>query len=240
MSDTAQTTSGGAQDFYGKRYLAEFIGTLALVLVGCGAITASGFGAAFPLAILSIGLAFGLTVTAMAYGIGPISGAHINPAVTVSMWVAGRMNAKDAISYIVAQCLGAVVGAGILLVMLKGRTQGYNVADGLGQTGWSTYGVWAAILAEFVGTLLFTLVILNATSERGATPVAGLVIGLTLAVLHLAFINVSGNSLNPARSLGPAVFVGGTAIQQLWMFLVVPTLAGAVSGWLVRGKILDA
>ena len=240
MNGTAQTTTISVQDLYDKRYLAEFVGTLALVLVGCAAITVSGFGAAFPLAILSIGLAFGLTVTAMAYGIGPISGAHLNPAVTVSMWVAGRMNAKDAIAYIIAQCLGAVVGAGILLVILKGRTQGYNAADGLGQTGWSAYGVWAAILAEFIGTLLFTLVILNATSERGATPVAGLVIGLTLAVLHLAFINVSGNSLNPARSLGPAVFVGGTAIKQLWLFLVVPTIAGAVAGWLVRAKILDS
>jgi aquaporin Z len=111
------------------------------VLVGCAAITVSGFGGAFPLAIVSIGLAFGLTVTAVAYGLGPISGAHLNPAVTVSMWVAGCMNAKHAISYIVAQCLGAVVGAGILLVILKSRTQSYSAADGLGQTGWSAYGV---------------------------------------------------------------------------------------------------
>jgi aquaporin Z len=240
MNGTAQTTTTSAQGFYDKRYLAEFVGTLALVLVGCAAITVSGFGGAFPLAILSIGLAFGLTVMAMAYGIGPISGAHINPAVTVAMWVAGRMNVKDAISYIIAQCLGAIVGAGILLVILKSRAQGYNAADGLGQTGWSDYGVWAAILAEFIATLLFTLVILNATSERGTTPVAGLAIGLTLAVLHLAFINVSGCSLNPARSLGPAVFVGGTAIAQLWLYLLVPTIAGAVAGWLVKAKVLDA
>ena len=114
------------------------------------------------------------------------------------------------------------------------------MADGLGQTGWKDYGVWAALLSEFIGTLLFTLVILNVTSERGAGPIAGLAIGLTLAVLHLAFINVSGCSLNPARSLGPAVFVGGTAIGQLWLFLVVPTIAGAIAGWLVKGKLLDA
>ena len=236
MNANASPTS----DYWDKRYLAEFVGTLALVLVGCAAITISGFGGAFPLAILPIGLAFGLTVTAMAYGVGPISGAHLNPAVTVSMWVAGRMGAKDAISYIVAQCLGALVGAGILAVILKSRAGGYNLADGLGQTGWKEYGVWAVVLSEFIGTLLFTLVILNVTSERGAGPIAGLAIGLTLAVLHLAFINVSGCSLNPARSLGPAVFVGGTAIGQLWLYLVVPTIAGAASGWLVKGKLLDA
>jgi aquaporin Z len=233
------TSETAAIDYWDKRYLAEFVATLALVLVGCAAITVSGFGGAFPLAILPIGLAFGLTVTAMAYGIGSISGAHLNPAVTVAMWVAGRLNGRDAVGYIIAQCLGAVVGAGILAVILKSKTGGYNLADGLGQTGWKDYGVWAAIIAEFVGTLLFTLVILNATSERGATPVAGLAIGLTLAVLHLGFINVSGCSLNPARSLGPAVFVGGTAIAQLWLYLIVPTIAGAVSGWLVKGKILD-
>ena len=232
--------ASATHDYWDKRYLAEFVGTLALVLVGCASITVSGFGGAFPLAILPIGLAFGLTVTAMAYGVGPISGAHLNPAVTVSMWVAGRMSSKDAISYIVAQCLGAVIGAGILAVMLKSRAGGYNLADGLGQTGWKDYGVGAVILAEFIGTLLFTLVILNVTSERGAGQIAGLAIGLTLAVMHLAFINISGCSLNPARSLGPAVFVGGTAIGQLWLYLVVPTIAGAVSGWLVKGKLLDA
>src|SRR5712692_6266321 len=121
-----QAAAAATHNYLDKRYLAELVGTLALVLVGCGAITMSGFGGAFPLAIPAIGLAFGLTVMAMAYGIGPISGAHLNPAVTVSMWVAGRMEAKDAIAYIIAQCLGAVVGAGILLVILKGRTQGYN------------------------------------------------------------------------------------------------------------------
>jgi aquaporin Z len=237
MDGNAATTT--MHDYWDKRYLAEFVGTLALVLVGCGAITMSGFGGAFPLAILSIGLAFGLTVMAMAYGIGPISGAHVNPAVTVAMWVAGRMGAKDAISYIIAQCIGALVGAGLLVILLKSKSGGYNIADGLGQTGWKDYDAGAAMLSEFIATLLFTLVILNATSERGATPVAGLAIGLTLTVLHLGFITVSGCSVNPARSLGPAVFVGGTAIKQLWLYLVVPTVAGAVSGWLVKAKLLD-
>jgi aquaporin Z len=234
----ADTVVAPVPDF--KRYLAEFIGTLALVLIGCASITASGFGGAFPNSILSIGLAFGLTVTAMAYGLGSFSGAHLNPAVSVAMWVAGRMTLKDAISYTIAQCIGALVGAGILLLLLKSKTGGYDhVTQGLGQTGWKDYPMWAALVAEFIGTLLFILVILHVTGERGASLVAGLIIGLTLAVLHLAFINISGNSLNPARSLGPAVFVGGIAIKQLWLFLVVPTVAGAVAGWLVRTKILD-
>ncbi len=235
-----QAAATAAHDYLDKRYLAELVGTLALVLVGCGTITIAGFGAAFPLGILAIGAAFGLTVTAMAYGIGPISGAHLNPAVTVSMWVAGRMEVKDAISYIAAQCIGALVGAGILVVILKSKSGGYDLSSGLGQTGWKDYSVWAAMLSEFIATLLFTLVILNATSEKGATPVAGLIIGLTLMVLHFPFINVTGFSVNPARSLGPAVYVGGTALEQLWLYLVVPTVAGAVSGWLVKGKILDA
>jgi aquaporin Z len=228
------------QDYLDKRYLAELVGTFALIFVGCASITISGFGGAFPLAIPFIGLAFGLTVMAMAYGLGPISGAHLNPAVTVAFWASGRMGPKDAISYIVAQRIGALVGAGLLLVFLKSKSGGYDVANGLGQTGWKDYSVWAAMLSELVATLLFALVILNATSEKGATPVAGLAIGLTLTVLHLAFINVSGCSVNPARSLGPAVFVGGTALKQLWLFLLVPTVAGAISGWLVRAKILDA
>jgi aquaporin Z len=228
-----------------KKYAAEFLGTLALVLIGCGAIVIGGFGSAFPLGILPIALAFGLTVMAMAYGIGPISGAHVNPAVTVAMLVAERISAKDALGYIVAQLIGAIAGAGLLVVILLGRSQAYDIAgDGLGQTGWGQavgdgYGLPAAILAEFIATLLFALVILGATSAKGATPVAGLAIGLTLTVLHFPFINVTGLSVNPARSLGPAVFVGGSALAQVWMFLVVPTLAGAVAGWLFRSKALE-
>jgi aquaporin Z len=228
-----------------RKYLAEFIGTLALILIGCGAIVIGGFGPAFPLGILPVALAFGLTVMAMAYGIGPISGAHLNPAVTVGMLVAGRINGGDAIGYIVAQLLGGIAGAGLLVLIMQGRLQGYDVAAaGLGQTGWGAgylggYGLAAAILTEFVATLLFIIVILGATSAKGSTPVAGLAIGLTLVVLHFPFINVTGLSVNPARSLGPAVFVGGTALAQVWMFLVVPTLAGAVAGWLFSSKTLE-
>jgi len=228
-----------------KKYVAEFIGTLALILIGCGAIVVGGFGAAFPLGILPIALAFGLTVTAMAYGIGHISGAHLNPAVTVALWVAGRIKTEDVPGYIIAQLIGGIVGAGILVVILKGKLGGYDVgAGGLGQTGWGEgvlggYGTPAAILAEFVATLLFTLVILGSTSGKGATPFPGLVIGLTLVALHFPFINVTGLSVNPARSLGPAVFVGGKALAQVWLFLIVPTVAGAVSGWLYRANLLE-
>ena len=228
-----------------KKYVAEFIGTLALVLIGCGAIVVGGFGAAFPLGILPIALAFGLTVTAMAYGIGHISGAHLNPAVTVSLWVAGRIKTEDVPGYIIAQLVGGIVGAGILVVILKGKLAGYDVgAAGLGQNGWGEgvlggYGTPTAILTEFVATLLFTLVILGSTSGKGATPFPGLVIGLTLVALHFPFINITGLSVNPARSLGPAVFVGGKALAQVWLFLIVPTIAGAVSGWLYRANVLE-
>jgi aquaporin Z len=229
-----------------KKYLAEFIGTLALVLIGCSAIVIGGFGGAFPLGILPIALAFGLTVIAMAYAIGPISGAHINPAVTVGMCVAGRIKPDEAIGYIVAQLLGGIAGAAVLVAVLQGKLKGYDIAaSGLGQTGWGPgylgeFGLGAAILTEFVATLLLVIVILGATSAAGATPVAGLAIGLTLVALHFPFINVTGLSVNPARSLGPAVFVGGQALAQVWLFLVVPTVAGAVAGWLFRSKTLEA
>ncbi len=228
-----------------KKYFAEFIGTLALILVGCGAIVIGGFGTAFPIGILPIALAFGLTVTAMAYAIGPVSGAHINPAVTVGMWVAGRINPAEAVGYIIAQLIGGIAGAGVLVLILKGKLQGYDIAaGGLGQTGWGPgylggYGLAAALLTEFVATLLFIIVILGATSEKGATPVAGLAIGLTLVVLHFPFINVTGLSVNPARSLGPAVFVGGQALAQVWLFIIVPPIAGAVAGWLYRSRTLE-
>jgi aquaporin Z len=228
-----------------RKVAAEFIGTLALILIGCSAIVIGGFGPTFPLGILPVALAFGLTVMAMAYAIGPVSGAHLNPAVTVAMWVAGRIKSMDAVAYIVAQCIGGIAGAGILVLILKGKLAGYHLhASGLGQNGWGEgylggYSVQAAIATEFIATLLFTLVILGATSAKGTTPVAGLAIGLTLVVLHFPFINVTGLSVNPARSLGPAVFVGGKALAQLWLFLVVPTIAGAVSGWLFRAKLLE-
>lgn len=223
-----------------QKYLAEFIGTAVLVLVGCSSIVVAGFGGAFPIGIMAIGLTFGMTVTAMVYAIGPVSGCHINTAVTAAMWTAGRINSRDAICYMVAQFIGAIAGAFILYLILTGKTPVYDVSkQGLGQNGWQAFSVGSAILAEFVATLVFTIVILAVTGAKGATPIAGLVIGITLMIMHFAFIPVSGASLNGARSLGPAVFVGGVAVAQIWMYLIVPTLAGALAGWLVRSKTLD-
>ena len=222
------------------RLRAECFGTAVLVLIGCGAITMGGFGTNPITGILPIALAFGLTVMAMAYCIGPVSGCHINPAVSAAMWAAGRMNMRDAIAYMVAQLIGGIIGAAILVAIIKGRVQPYDIAaNGLGQTGWSEYGTVVAIVSEIVATFIFTLVILGVTSEKGTTQVAGLVIGLTLVILHLPFIRVTGLSVNPARSLGPAVFVGGKALAQLWLFLIMPMIGGLLAGWLVKSRQLN-
>lgn len=228
-----------------QKYLAEMIGTMVLVLVGCGAIVMGGFGPAFPVGILPVALAFGLAVMAMAYSLGPVSGCHINPAVTAAMWGAGRIPTDEAIGYVVAQFIGGIVGAGLLALIMQGRLQGYDVgASGLGQNGWGQgylggYGLGSAMLVEFLATLIFTLVILALTNPTSTTAVAGLAIGLTLVALHFPFIMVTGLSVNPARSLGPALFVGGKAIAQVWMFVLVPTVAGLVAGLIFRTKFLD-
>ena len=228
-----------------KRYLAELIGTAVLVLVGCGA-AAIGTHASGATAVNVIGIAFafGLAVTGMAYAIGPVSGAHINPAVTVAMLAAGRVSTTDAAGYIVAQLIGGIVGAAILLLILKGKIGGYDLAAlGLGQNGWGQgylggYGLGAAILTEFVATFIFATVILGATNPTANIEVAGLIIGLTLFALHFPFINVTGLSVNPARSLGPAVVVGGTALLQVWLFLLIPTVAGACAGFVFKKSAL--
>lgn len=223
-----------------QKYICEVFGTAVLVLVGCASIVAEGFGTAAPIGFIGIGMTFGMTVTAMAFAIGPVSGCHLNPSVTAAVWASGRMSTSDAIGYIVSQVIGGILGALVLYVIMKGKVGGYDVATaGLGQNGWSSFSMGSAILAEFVGTLIFTLVILAVTGAKGSTPIAGLIIGLTLMVMHFAFIPVSGSSLNGARSLGPAIFVGGTALAQVWMYLLVPTIAGAVAGWLVKSKTLD-
>src|SRR5262245_53879418 len=219
------------------RLRAEFFGTMVLVLVGCASIVLTGLGGAFPMAALPIGLAFGLAWTAMVYTIGPISGCHINPAVTAAFWSAGRISGADAIAYVVAQFIGAIVGAILLIIIVKGKVGGYSVSgNGLGETTWGTYGVWAAIVAEFLGTMIFTLVILSATGEKGFGVMTGLIIGTTLMILHLAFVSVSGASFNPARSFGPAIFVGHKAFGQAWMYLIIPTLGGLFAGWLAKSK----
>jgi aquaporin Z len=219
-----------------NKLIAEFCGTAALVLIGCGAIAIGGFGPAFPLGILPVALAFGLTVMAMIYAIGPISGCHINPAVTVALVAAGRLAPAQATAYVGAQLLGGVADAAVLYLLLRGKIAGYDLArGGLGQNGWGTsylggFGLLAAFVTEIVATFIFVFVILRVTGERGPGPLAGLIVGLTLVALHFPFINVTGLSVNPARSFGPAVIVGGQALGQVWLFIMAPVIGGVLAG----------
>jgi aquaporin Z len=224
-----------------KKYLAEFIGTFTLVLFGCGTAVVSGGAVGH----LGIAFAFGFALLAMCYGIGPVSGCHVNPAVSLGVFTAGRMTVGDLVGYVIAQFLGALAGAGVLAVIAKGLLGGYNVASsGLGQNGWGEgyqagYALSAGMVFEFVATLLFVIVILGSTQGGAPTQMAGLAIGITLVVIHIFGINITGVSVNPARSLGPAILVGGKAISQVWMFLIVPSIAGVLAGTIFRSKILE-
>ena len=224
-----------------KKYVAEFIGTFTLVLFGCGAAVVAGQ----QIGVLGISFAFGFALIAMAYGIGPISGCHINPAVSLGVFTAGRMTAADLIGYIISQILGAIAAAAILLLIAKGQVGGYDAcASGLGQNGWGTgylgeYRTGSAAIFELVATFLFIVVILGSTQEQAPSQFAGLAIGITLVVIHIFGIQITGVSVNPARSLGPALFVGGKALTQLWLFLVFPSLAGVLAGLLFRSKLLE-
>jgi aquaporin Z len=220
-----------------KKYAAELIGTAALVLIGCGSAVIASKAGVLPsipgVGLLGIAFAFGLTVLVMVYAIGNISGCHINPAITVAMLVAGKIKAKDAILYIVSQCIGAIIGAGILLAIAKGLP-GYSTADGLGQNGFGAhspagYSLGACFVAELVLTALFLFVIFGSLSEKAPKGFAGISIGFTLVLIHLVAIPITGTSVNPARSLGPAVFVGGDALPQLWLFWVAPIVGGIIA-----------
>jgi len=223
-----------------KKCLAELIGTFTLVFFGCGTAVVAGEKVGF----LGIAFAFGFALIAMAYGIGPISGCHINPAVSLGVFTAGRMSAKDLIGYIISQCLGAIAASAVLLMILSGLS-GYNIAaKGLGQNGWGMgylgqYQLASAVIFEFVATLLFVIVILGSTQQNAPAQFAGLAIGITLVVIHIFGINITGVSVNPARSLGPALFVGGKALSQLWLFLIIPSIAGIFAGVLFRAKLLE-
>ncbi|GGH14011.1 aquaporin [Alsobacter metallidurans] len=236
-----------------KRFIAEALGTAVLVLVGCGSVVAvnllgSGLSPAVAMGasvhtqgILAIALAFGLSVTAMAYCIGPISGCHINPAVTVALWTAGRFSGKDVPGYLIAQFVGGFVGAGVLALILQGAPGGYAISGGVfGQT---TFGAWSpmsALLTEAVATFIFTAVILGVTQPNvGGGALAGLVIGLTLALLHLAFVPITGNSLNPARTLAPNLYAGGAAAAQIWVYFVGPLVGAALAGLAFKSGILS-
>lgn len=222
-----------------KKYLAEMIGTFSLVLFGCGAAVIAGNTQIGPsgIGLLGISIAFGFAVVAMAYAIGGISGCHINPAVTIGVLVAGRMTSKDAVGYIVAQLIGATIGSGVLYLIVSGSSTWVMPEWGLGANGWGdgylgNYNITSAFIAETVFTCIFLFVILAVTSKYGNSNMAGLAIGVTLMLIHLVVIPVTGTSVNPARSFGPAVFSGGMALSQLWLFFVAPILGAILAALL--------
>lgn len=218
-----------------KKYFVELIGTMVLVLIGCGSAAIAGSSIGYT----GISFAFGIAVLSMVYAIGGISGCHINPAITISMFVARKIGAKDAALYIVFQCIGAIIGAGVLYAILIGSPV-YNVAvTGLGQNGYGAaspagYTMLSALIAEIVLTFIFVLVVHGSTHERAPKGFAGLSIGLALVMIHLIGIPITGTSVNPARSLGPAVFIGGDALSQLWLFWVAPIIGGVLAALVWR------
>ena len=218
-----------------KKYLAELLGTFALVFIGCGSAVIAGAKIGF----LGISFAFGLTVLAMVYAIGSISGCHINPAITISMFVGGKINLKDTVGYIISQCVGAVLASSILLVIASGLS-GYSLsANGLGQNGYGFhsplgYSLSACFWAEVVLTAIFLFVIFGSTGKNAPKGFAGISIGLSLVLIHLLGIPITGTSVNPARSLGPALLVGGDALGQLWLFWVAPIIGGIISALIWR------
>jgi aquaporin Z len=219
-----------------KQYGAEFVGTFWLVLGGCGSAI---LAAAFPnvgIGLLGVALAFGLPVLTMAYAIGHISGCHLNPAVSIGLWAGGRFPAKELIPYIVVQVIGAIVAAGVLYIIGSGKA-GFDVASGFAANGYGVhspggYSLTAGLVMEIVMTLFFVLVILGSTDKRAPQGFAPIAIGLCLTLIHLVDIPVTNASVNPARSTGPAVFVGGWALAQLWLFWVAPII-GAITGGIV-------
>ena len=214
-----------------KKYLAECIGTMFLTLLGCG--TAVFVGCGEPAGVAATALAFGLSVVAMAYTIGGISGCHINPAITLGVVLSGKMSWKDAGGYWVGQVLGGILGAAILylIVSVTGAPGAMGSPEGLGTNGVANAGgAGGAFVVETIATFLFVLVVLGTTDSKvGAGNLAGLAIGLSLVLIHLVCINLTGTSVNPARSIGPALFVGGQALKDLWVFICAPLLGGALS-----------
>jgi len=223
-----------------RTYTAEFVGTFWLVLGGCGSAV---LAAAFPgvgIGLLGVSLAFGLTVVTMAYAIGHISGCHLNPAVSVGLWLGGRFPAAKLLPYIVAQVLGGIVAGGVLFVIASGKT-GFDVSAGFAANGYGAhspggYSLLAALVSEVVMTMIFLVVILGATDKRAPAGFAPIAIGFTLTLIHLISIPVTNTSVNPARSTGVAVFVGDWALGQLWLFWLAP-IAGAALGALVYRQI---
>lgn len=214
-----------------KKYLAEMVGTMVLVLMGCGSAVFAGNAAGAVSAgvgTIGVALAFGLSVVAMAYTIGNISGCHINPAITLGVWLSGRMSGKDAIMYMVFQVIGAIIGSAVLFGLVSAGT--HNGPTATGSNSFADGCMLQAFVAELVFTFIFVLVVLGSTdSKKGAGNFAGLAIGLTLVLIHIVCIPITGTSVNPARSIGPAIFEGGRAMSQLWLFIVAPLAGGAAA-----------
>lgn len=214
-----------------KKAIAEFIGTFVLVLFGTGvAVIGGGIEG---IGTLGIAMAFGLSIVAMAYSIGTISGCHINPAVSIAMFINKRMNAMELSYYLLAQILGGLLGTATLVTILRSAKL---PLDNLGQNSFGTLGLSGAFLVEFILTFVFVLVIVAVTGKKGSSSLAGLVIGFTLVLIHLLGIPLTGTSVNPARSIAPALFAGGEAISQLWVFIVAPIFGGIVAT--VVGKFI--
>ena len=220
-----------------KRYISELIGTMVLVLFGCGSAAIAGA----VLGNLGIAMAFGLSIVAMAYVIGDISGCHINPAVSIGMWIDGRMEIKDLIMYIIFQCIGAIIGTAILAVLINSApVLGGYMSTGLGQNGFgaaSAVGInlYGALITEVILTFVFVFTVLGVTRSEKTSVIAGIVIGLTLAFVHILGLPLTGTSVNPARSLGPALFMGGVALQQVWVFIVAPIIGAVIAGLAHKG-----
>jgi aquaporin Z len=225
------------------KLLSEFLGTFWLVLGGCGSAV---LAAAFPnlgIGFVGVSLAFGLTVLTGAYTFGPISGGHFNPAVTFGLWAGGRFPSRDIPGYVIAQVLGAIVAAGLLYLIASGKS-GFDVSGGFASNGYGdhspgNYSLTAALITEVVMTFIFVTVILGTTHRRAPVGFAGIAIGLALTLIHLISIPVTNTSVNPARSTGPAIFVGGWALEQLWAFWLAPIAGAALAGWLFR-NVLEA
>ena len=221
-----------------QKLTAEFIGTFWLVLGGCGSVV---LAAAFPevgIGLADVSLAFGLTVLTMAYAIGHVSGCHLNPAVSVGLWMGGRFPASDLIPYIIAQVLGAIAGAAVLYLIASGKA-GFDLAGGFASNGYAEhspggYTLLASLVTEVVMTFMFLMIILGATDKRAPAGFAPIAIGLGLTLIHLISIPVTNTSVNPARSTGPALFVGDWALSQLWLFWVAPVVGAAAAGIVYR------
>jgi aquaporin Z len=221
-----------------KKYTAELIGTFWLVLGGCGSAV---LAATFPetgIGFVGVSLAFGLTVLTMAFAIGHISGCHLNPAVSVGLWAGGRFSAKELPPYIIAQVLGALIAGGVLFVIASGQ-EGFDAAAGFASNGYGAhspggYSLTAALVTEIVMTAMFLLIILGATDKRAPAGLAPIAIGLCLTLIHLISIPVTNTSVNPARSTGVALFAGGWAVQQLWLFWVAPIIGALIGAMMYR------